>query len=46
MERAHLLSNLAANGTDITEQRLTQLATEIDLPAADLLVTGGTNSVP
>ncbi|WP_326586303.1 hypothetical protein [Streptomyces sp. NBC_01294] len=41
MERAHLLSNLAANGTDITEQRLTQLATELDLPAADLLVIAG-----
>ncbi|MEJ8646016.1 hypothetical protein WKI68_41935 [Streptomyces sp. MS1.HAVA.3] len=41
MERAHFLSNLAANGTDITAQRLTELATELDLPAADLLVIAG-----
>jgi hypothetical protein len=41
MERADILSNLAASGTDTAPERLTELATELDIPAADLLVVAG-----
>ncbi|MFF1839904.1 hypothetical protein ACFVXE_37980 [Streptomyces sp. NPDC058231] len=41
MERATMLSSLAARGTDTAPQRLTELAAELDIPAADLLVVAG-----
>lgn len=41
MERAIVLSSLAASGTDTAAQRLTELAAELDIPAADLLVVAG-----
>lgn len=41
MERAIILSSLAASGTDTAPQRLTELAAELDIPAADLLVVAG-----
>lgn len=41
MERAIVLSRLAASGTDTAAQRLTELAAELDIPAADLLVVAG-----
>ncbi|MFD7641568.1 hypothetical protein ACFV4P_13030 [Kitasatospora sp. NPDC059795] len=41
MERATLLSSLAARGTDTAPQRLADLAVELDIPAADLLVVAG-----
>lgn len=41
MERATILSSLAASGTDTAPQRLTELAAELDIPAADLLVVAG-----
>ncbi|MFF4733411.1 hypothetical protein ACFY3M_51125 [Streptomyces mirabilis] len=41
MERATILSVLAASGTDSAPQRLTELAAELDIPAADLLVVAG-----
>ncbi|MER7681521.1 hypothetical protein [Streptomyces sp. NPDC096934] len=41
MERAIILSELAASGADATPQRLTELATELDIPAADLFVVAG-----
>ncbi|WP_187285827.1 MULTISPECIES: hypothetical protein [unclassified Streptomyces] len=41
MERATILSSLAASGADATPQRLTELAAELDLPAADLFVVAG-----
>ncbi|MCG6500038.1 hypothetical protein [Kitasatospora sp. A2-31] len=41
MERADTLSKLAASGSDTTPQRLTELAAELDMPVADLLVVAG-----
>ncbi|WP_327267102.1 hypothetical protein OG444_39925 (plasmid) [Streptomyces sp. NBC_01232] len=41
MERATILSSLAASGTETTPQRLTELAAVLDIPAADLLVVAG-----
>ncbi len=41
MERAIILSSLAASGTDFNLQRLTELAAELGIPAADLLVVAG-----
>lgn len=41
MERTTILSSLAASGTDTAPQRLTELAAELDIPAADLLVVAG-----
>ncbi|MCX4597971.1 hypothetical protein OG819_53195 [Streptomyces sp. NBC_01549] len=41
MERAFILSSLAASGTGTAPQRLTELAAELDIPAADLLVVAG-----
>ncbi|MFF1844930.1 hypothetical protein ACFVW5_07565 [Streptomyces sp. NPDC058232] len=41
MERAIVLSRLVASGTDTAAQRLTELAAELDIPAADLLVVAG-----
>lgn len=41
MERAIILSSLAASGTGTAPQRLTELAAELDIPAADLLVVAG-----
>ncbi|WP_327411512.1 hypothetical protein [Streptomyces sp. NBC_01233] len=41
MGRADLLSNLAASGTDTTPETLAELATELDVPPADLLVIAG-----
>ncbi|MFD8705359.1 hypothetical protein ACFV1W_22550 [Kitasatospora sp. NPDC059648] len=41
MERAEILSSLAASGTDTAPERLTELADELDIPAADLLVVAG-----
>lgn len=45
MERSVILSNLAASGTDTAPQRLADLAAELAIPAADLLVVAG-HSVP
>ncbi|MFD4974265.1 hypothetical protein [Streptomyces sp. NPDC058424] len=41
MERAIILSSLAARGADTAPQQLTELAAELDIPAADLLVVAG-----
>ncbi|MDK9500181.1 hypothetical protein QEZ40_005809 [Streptomyces katrae] len=41
MERADILSSLAASGTDTAPQRLVELAAELGIPAADLLVVAG-----
>ncbi|MER5617142.1 hypothetical protein [Streptomyces sp. NPDC002215] len=41
MERDIILSSLAARSTGSTPQRLTELAAELDIPAADLLVVAG-----
>ncbi|MBO4258394.1 hypothetical protein [Streptomyces griseorubiginosus] len=41
MERADILKNLAGSGTGTAPQRLTELAAELDIPAADLLVVAG-----
>lgn len=41
MERAVILSSLAASGTGTARQRLTELAAELDIPAADILVVAG-----
>ncbi|WP_316773929.1 hypothetical protein [Streptomyces sasae] len=41
MERATILSGLAASGTETAPQRLTELAAELDIPVADLLVVAG-----
>ncbi|MEW2620545.1 hypothetical protein [Streptomyces sp. NPDC048106] len=41
MQRAIILSALAANGTDTAPRRLTELATELGIPAADLFVVAG-----
>ncbi|NNN34885.1 hypothetical protein HLK59_31890 [Streptomyces sp. S3(2020)] len=41
MERATILSSLAARRTDTTPRRLTELAAELGIPAADLLVVAG-----
>lgn len=41
MDPAIILSSLAASGTDTAPQRLTELATELHIPAADLLVVAG-----
>ncbi|WP_329026137.1 hypothetical protein [Streptomyces sp. NBC_00690] len=41
MERATILSSIAASGTDTAPQRLIELAAELDIPAADLLVVAG-----
>ncbi|MFE2521915.1 hypothetical protein [Streptomyces mirabilis] len=45
MERATILSRLAASGTDTAPHRRTEFAAELDIPAADLLVVAG-HSVP
>lgn len=41
MNRAEILSSLAASGTDTAPRRLTELAGELGIPAADLLVVAG-----
>ncbi|WP_405786845.1 hypothetical protein OG753_02020 [Streptomyces sp. NBC_00029] len=41
MQRADILSNIAASGTGTDPQRLSELAAELDIPAADLLVVAG-----
>ncbi|MGW4690733.1 hypothetical protein ACWEPM_38480 [Streptomyces sp. NPDC004244] len=41
MNRAILLRSLAARRTDATPQQLTELAAELNIPAADLLVVAG-----
>ncbi|MFK0238604.1 hypothetical protein [Streptomyces vinaceus] len=41
MERADILSSLAASGADTAPEVLTDLAAEFDIPAADLLVIAG-----
>ncbi|MFF0296010.1 hypothetical protein ACFYST_20765 [Kitasatospora sp. NPDC004614] len=41
MERATILSSLAASGTDTSQQRLTELAAELGLPLADLYAVAG-----
>lgn len=41
MDRACILSSLAAGGTDTAPRRLTELAAELGLPVADLLVVAG-----
>ncbi len=41
MERHAVLSSLAARGTGTAPQRVTELALELDIPAADLLVVAG-----
>ncbi|MFE7266492.1 hypothetical protein ACFU9B_31130 [Streptomyces sp. NPDC057592] len=41
MERDIILSSLATSSTGTTPQRLTELAAELDIPAADLLVVAG-----
>lgn len=41
MERDTILRSLAASGTDTAPRRLTELAAELDIPAADLLVVAG-----
>ncbi|MFL5997447.1 MAG: hypothetical protein ACJ736_24565 [Streptomyces sp.] len=40
-ERAIILRDLAASGTATAPQRVTELAAELDLPAADLLAVAG-----
>ncbi|MFB7333221.1 hypothetical protein ACFC00_16400 [Streptomyces adustus] len=41
MERSIILSNLAASGRDTTPRRITELAAELGIPAADLFVVAG-----
>ncbi|MFI8387799.1 hypothetical protein [Streptomyces sp. NPDC085540] len=41
MERVFILSSLAASGTDTAPQRLTELAAELGISSADLLVVAG-----